>query len=76
MDNFEKKKKKYLEKIFGNTIDEASERQIYQALMVITRDRLAEKRFESWFFMEKLSKKIYRYVQWSFLIPIIKNIWI
>lgn len=37
---------RYLETKFGNSIDEASERQVYQALMVKTRDKLSEKRFD------------------------------
>lgn len=68
MDNFATDIKKYLEKIFGNTIDEASERQIYQALMVITRDRLAEKRFESNKKLKESQQKRVYYMSMEFLV--------
>lgn len=45
MGNFTDEITKYLETKFGNSIDEASERQVYQTLMVKTRDKLLEKRY-------------------------------
>src|SRR3712207_3659712 len=45
MSKFTEDVKRYLETKFGNSIDEASERQVYQTLMVKTRDLLLEKRF-------------------------------
>lgn len=68
MDSFTKEIKRYLEKRFGNSIEDASERQIYQALMVITRDKLAEKRYH---YINKLKeseqKRVY-YMSMEFLV--------
>lgn len=46
MVNFKNDIIKYLETRFGNSIEESSERQIYQALMTETRNILAKKRFK------------------------------
>lgn len=46
MGGFTRDIEEYIERKFGNTIYEASPRQIYQALMVQTRDLLAKNRFE------------------------------
>src|SRR5699024_3530528 len=68
MDSFTKEIKRYLEKRFGNSIEDASERQIYQALMVITRDKLAGKRYH---YINKLKeseqKRVY-YMSMEFLV--------
>lgn len=68
VDKMENKIKKYLEKVFGNSIDEASERQIYQALMVTIRDELAEKRFNSRNKLKKNGQKKAYYMSMEFLV--------
>lgn len=68
MGNFETEIKKYLEKVFGSTIDDASERQLYQALMVITRDKLAEKRFQSKKKLKDSKQKKAYYMSMEFLV--------
>lgn len=68
MNNFTAEIIKYLEKIFGSTIDEASDRQIYQALMVITRDKLAEKRFKCNNKLKESGQKRAYYMSMEFLV--------
>lgn len=46
MSSFTESIKKYLETRFGNSIEEANERQLYQTLMMVTRDRLSAMRYE------------------------------
>ncbi|MEG0249769.1 MAG: glycogen/starch/alpha-glucan phosphorylase [Peptostreptococcus sp.] len=68
MDNFTEEIKKYLEKRFGTAIEDASERQIYQALMVITRDRLAEMRFNYLNRLKESKQKRVYYMSMEFLV--------
>lgn len=68
VESIEVKIKKYLEKVFGNTIEEATERQIYQALMSTLRDELGEKRFNSRNKLKKSGQKKAYYMSMEFLV--------
>lgn len=58
----------YLERRFGTSLEEASERQIYQALMVTTKDILADKRYKYYKNIKKEEKKQAYYMSMEFLV--------
>lgn len=68
MNNFTEDIKTYLETKFGNSIDEASERQVYQALMVKTRDILSQKRYKYNSKLKNSCQKQVYYMSMEFLV--------
>lgn len=68
MSKFTEDIKKYLETKFGNSIEEANERQLYQALMTVTRDYLAAKRFDFNKKLKNTEQKQAYYMSMEFLV--------
>ncbi|WP_022818976.1 glycogen/starch/alpha-glucan phosphorylase [Fusobacterium russii] len=68
MSNFTESIKKYLETTFGNSIEEANERQLYQTLMVVTRDRLSALRYEYNKKLKQTDQKQAYYMSMEFLV--------
>ncbi len=68
MSSFTESIKKYLETKFGNSIEEANERQLYQTLMVVTRDRLSAMRYEYNKKLKESEQKQAYYMSMEFLV--------
>ena len=68
MSKFTEDVKKYLETKFGNSIEEANERQLYQTLMVVTRDTLSSMRYEYNKKLKESAQKQAYYMSMEFLV--------
>lgn len=68
MSSFTESIKKYLETKFGNSIEEANERQLYQTLMVVTRDKLSAMRYEYNKKLKESEQKQAYYMSMEFLV--------
>lgn len=66
--NFRKDVEKYLMTRFGNSIKEANERQLYETLMVVTRDKLAEMRYKYNKKLKETEEKQAYYMSMEFLV--------
>ena len=65
---FKEKIEKYLKRQFGVTIDSASKRQVYEALMSTIREDLSEKKFAYEQELKKTRQKRAYYMSMEFLV--------